>query len=116
MGLTRYRIAKQVNMLLNESSPRDFKTGDSYRAVHAIFHVITKALLRGDEVSISGFGIFRRHTRPPLRRSVCYTLQFLKSYKYLPQVMKEIPAKSVIVFKPSKVLKRMIKNAECPNK
>lgn len=81
------------------------RSGPAARAVSAVFKAIADALLRGEEVKIDGFGIFRIRTRKPTR-SPCY--YFYGKHKGSYWEVKELPEKKYVIFQPSKALERLI--------
>lgn len=88
---------------------RDPRIGPEYKVVSAILKAITDALLRGEEVSIAGFGIFKVETKPPNGRKVAYPFPLgTPPSKTSPRVYEIKEAHKVVKFYPSKVLTRYI--------
>lgn len=81
------KIAKQMNI-----SKQEAETG-----VNLFFHTIKEALMRGEEIELRGFGSFRFRQRGARAGRNPRTGQPVK-----------VPAKKVLFFKPSKLLKNMI--------
>jgi nucleoid DNA-binding protein len=99
-------LANTVAELLDIPYTFNRRTGPAAKAVNAIFAAITNALLRGEEVRIDGFGIFRIRTRKPTR-SPCYYF-YGRKHKGTYWEVKDLPEKRYVVFLPSKPLKRLI--------
>lgn len=81
------KIAKEMNISKQEAE----------QGVSVFFKTIKEALLRGEEIELRGFGSFRFRTRNP---------RVGRNPRTGKQV--EIPAKKILYFKPSKILKKMI--------
>ncbi|MFQ6109116.1 MAG: HU family DNA-binding protein [Candidatus Aminicenantales bacterium] len=81
------KIAKQMNI-----SKQEAETG-----VNLFFHTIKEALMRGEEIELRGFGSFRFRQRGARAGRNPRTGEPVK-----------VPAKKVLYFKPSKLLKNMI--------
>lgn len=93
--MTKAELVESVH-----SSIGGFSKKESAEVVDALFELIREALVRDQEVKISGFGNFSvRRKRPRMGRN--------------PQTGQPIPieARSVITFKPSQIL-RDILNSE----
>ncbi|HDJ23951.1 MAG: integration host factor subunit beta [Candidatus Aminicenantes bacterium 4484_214] len=81
------KIAKEMNISKQEAE----------LGVNIFFETIKEALLRGEEIELRGFGSFRFRTRNSRLGRNPRTGEQVK-----------IPAKKIIYFKPSKLLKKMI--------
>lgn len=103
-NLTRTKLALEVADLLQ--LPRRGRKGEAYKIVSAIFKTITTSLLSGERVSIDGFGIFELKPRNAGARYHRYYFNLTKN-PYSELV--ELPEGYKVIFKPSKVLKRMLK-------
>lgn len=108
MVLTRQVLAKEVSFLLG--LPLHYPYVAGRKLVNCILDVIISALKRGERIEIDGLGIFELYERPKMRRG-CYYF-YGRKQKGLQCIVKDIPAKNYVRFKPSKVLKRLIKNAD----
>lgn len=97
-------LSLEVVDLLGLPRPPKTFTGKGYLIVKTIFKAITDSLLRGESVSIPGFGKFIIHTRPPTRVPINYS--YGKSPG--PRQLLNLPAKRMVKFKPSRVLIEMI--------
>lgn len=102
--VTKKELAREVSIILN--LPIGNWPDPAYELVRTIQKVMTAALLRGEEVEIPGFGIFRKRVRPAMRRTCGYFYGKLNPNP--PQILKTIPAKTYIHFQPSKALLRYI--------
>lgn len=78
------------------------RVSKAYKIVGALVQAITEALQRGEDVSIPGFGIFRWRTKKATRANCGYFF----GGKGTVQMVKDIPARRYVHFKPSKVLLR----------
>lgn len=101
---TKESLAYVVSELLG--LPIGPRKGTSYKIVTTIVKTMTDALLRGESVKIRGFGIFSIRERPPTRRGFYYYIH-IKGPKR-PGAVINVPAKRYVIFKPSKVLLRLI--------
>lgn len=105
-NVTKHTLSREVADVL--SLPYCGKKGKAYDIVTAMFTSIREALLRGEEVRISGFGIFHTRTRPPTRKNRYYFpwlgLKGLHSDTIL------LPEKRYVHFTPAKPLMRMIQH------
>jgi len=81
------KLAKEMNI-----SKQEAETG-----VNLFFHAIKEALLRGEEIELRGFGSFRFRQRGARAGRNPRTGEPV-----------QVPAKKVLYFKPSKLLKNMI--------
>lgn len=113
--LTRESLATQVSDILNFSRSRaqgyhDMRTGPAAKIVNAIIKAMTSAILRGERVTIEGFGIFSIRTK---KQTKSYCMYFYGG-KGRSGILRTIPEKRYVHFEPSKVLKRMLNNEE-PN-
>ncbi|HHF43476.1 MAG: integration host factor subunit beta [Candidatus Aminicenantes bacterium] len=81
------RIAKEMNISKQEAE----------LGVSIFFETLKEALLRGEEIELRGFGSFRFRTRGPRSGRNPRTGEPV-----------QIPAKKILYFKPSKILKNMI--------
>lgn len=84
----------KAELALAVAEKAEITKGDATAAVDAVFEIIEKSLVKGDEVKISGFGIFskkeraaREGTNPSTREKIT------------------IPASASVNFKVSKTLK-----------
>lgn len=86
-------------MLMNTVADRtDMTRCEVERVIAATAEVLTEAMLSGDSVNIPGFGIFTSKERPAHTGRNPATGESV-----------EIPAKRVAIFKPSKLLKDILK-------
>lgn len=85
------------------------RKGEAWEIVNAIFITIRDALLRGEEVRISGFGIFKVREMPAYK-GYRYFYPYLRK-KGLHSEMWEFPARKKIVFQPSSVLKTLVRES-----
>ena len=100
-------FAKEVRALL-ALSPGHVKISASkeYKVVTAIINAMKEALLRGEEVSIMGFGTFRAITQPPRKRM--YACFYIPGNKHPYRRLETVPSKTRIHFRPSEGLKRFV--------
>ncbi len=77
------------------------KTGvtkrDSERAMDAVFQTLTEALAEGEQLRISGFGIFETKARAPRTARNPRTGETIR-----------LPAATALIFRPSKALKERL--------
>lgn len=106
--LNREGLAKVIHEVLDVPVKKSIRSEKEIgtKVVNAIITSIESALLRGEDVKIEGFGIFRIRTRPP-RKNLAYYFYGLKC-KGLHKEVITLPAKTYVYFQPSKVLSRMI--------
>jgi nucleoid DNA-binding protein len=116
--MTKEDIARDLRDLLQfpPTRHRNLRCSTEYRVVGAVVQAMTEALLRGEEIRIADFGIFRIRTKKATRSPVPY------SYKDIDDVVgnekaptyrgmwkiRDIPERKYVHFQPSKVLLRMI--------
>lgn len=101
--LNKEKLSDAVGDLLN--LPRCGRQGKAYTIVLAMVKVITDALLRGETISIDGFGIFRTKTYPArLRANYFYSLLGKGGHCALVPY----PETRRITFTPAKPLKRFV--------
>ena len=106
MGVTtKETLAREVSMLL-ELPIKGVRVSKGDKIVKAIQDSIVRGLLRDGKLYIRGFGIFRVITRPA-RRSPCDP-SLSNRPRGQKTTIRMIPAKKIVKFFPSKVLKRMI--------
>lgn len=108
-NLTKKKLAAEVAYLLDLPmyKHRVFH-GKAYNVVNTIFKVVIEALQRGESVSIPGFGIFQWHERPSMHRVIHYSYNGKPATKNSPKIVNSLPSKRRVIFKPSKVLQRII--------
>ena len=100
-GTTTESISYIVGELLGY--PKHNRHGKAYEITKAVLNSIAKALQRGEQVSIAGFGILRVVPCKPRVRCCYYGLTKNGYWE-----MKDFSGKNRVIFKPSKVLKRLI--------
>jgi len=81
------KLSKDMNITKQEAE----------NGVNVFFDTIKEAIKRGEEIELRGFGSFRIRKRGPRSGRNPRTGEQVK-----------VPAKKVIYFKPSKILKQMI--------
>src|ERR1041384_4231417 len=100
--LTKEKIGREICYLLDLPYGNNSRVSEGYRIAQRVIDVITSALLRGEEVSIAGFGIFRPHTIQSRRGPV----SFFRDGKMQTSYVTTYPTKKTFRFEPSKVLLR----------
>jgi len=84
--------------LINKlSKDMDITKQEAENGVNIFFDTLKEAIKRGEEIELRGFGSFRIRKRDPRSGRNPRTGERVK-----------VPAKKVIYFKPSKILKQMI--------
>jgi nucleoid DNA-binding protein len=105
-SVTKHTLAREVAYILD--LPLEGRQGKAYEVVQTILRVVADALMRGETISIPGFGIFTPHLIPSRNRSFTFSYTG-KPFDPNPNIGVEmVPAKKKIIFKPSKVLQRML--------
>ncbi len=84
----------KAELALAVAEKAEIAKGDAQAAVDAVFEIIEKALVKGEEVKVSGFGIFSKKERAAREGTNPSTQEKIK-----------IPASSSVNFKVSKTLK-----------
>lgn len=104
--MNREDLAWDIHELLQFPKPEHFniRASKAYKIVGHIVRTMIEALERGEEIRISGFGVFRLITQPARRRNHGY----FHNLKFIQNEIKTHKARKVVHFKPSKVLKRFI--------
>lgn len=102
-------LARILNDILELPTPRQPRTGKSYKLVTALIQTIKEALANGRSVSIPGFGILKVKTRPA-RKSFCFPYTYMKMGGSAYQV--NVPARKYVQFVPSKPLVRLLQEKE----
>lgn len=105
MAVTKDTLAREVAEVLELPFAR--RHGTAYKIIVSMFKSMSDALLRGEEIKIDGFGIFRLRERPPTRHGAVYHYHLKQRAD---SIVIELPAKKYITFIPSKPLKRFINN------
>ena len=100
-GTTAESLSYIVGELLGY--PRHNRHGKAYEITKAVLTSIAGALQRGEQVSIAGFGILKVVPCKPRVRCCYYGLT-----KHGHWEMKDFSGKKRVIFKPSKVLKRLV--------
>ena len=103
-SVTKEHLGRIVSELLDLPYAR--RHGEAYKTVQAIQQAITEALLRGERVSVAGFGIFEITTKPKQKRRASYF--FGRRIKNPTSEIREYPERQYVKFKPSKALLRFI--------
>ena len=84
----------KAELALAVAEKAEIAKGDAQAAVDAVFEIIEKALVKGDEVKVSGFGIFSKKERAAREGTNPSTQEKI-----------QIPASASVNFKVSKTLK-----------
>ena len=113
-SLNKDEMSKEIALLLG--LPRWKEWGKAYEIVKAVFTSMIEALLRGERIKIAGFGIFYIRERAPTRSPWACSYKVPGEYvgnKHPPKyrgvwLIKELPAKKYVAFKPSKALLRLV--------
>lgn len=98
-------IARIVEDVLEFRDYRHPRASKSYKIVRSILKTIEAAVLRGEDVKIAGFGIFRIIERPARKHPVCYFYGLKRLNNHL---IESHAARRYVVFQPSKALKRFV--------
>jgi DNA-binding protein HU-beta len=103
--LTKVKLAREVATILQ--IPYLERKGEAYRTVKAIFEVITKALLRGETVRVTGLGTFSIRRRPARKRQRT-PVWFLGVGKGPCTILKtKVPAKNYVHFRPARAIRQI---------
>jgi DNA-binding protein HU-beta len=107
--LTWYeRVGREVTEVLDLTYPKFHRVGPGYNAVRAVFKAIAAALQRGEKVSVYGFGTFELKHRAPKRVGVLWVTHDGK-HRYASRGDNlYTQAKTIVVFKPSPKLRKLI--------
>lgn len=104
----RDKLATEISYVLN--MPVRYRHGKASTIVRAVLDSVANALHRGERVKIPGFGVFFIRERRATRRR-CYYF-YGRKQKGLYTKIELLPAKKRVVFKPSKVLIKLINEKE----
>ncbi len=84
----------KAELALAVAEKAEIAKGDAQAAVDAVFEIIEKSLVKGEDVKVSGFGIFSKKERAAREGTNPSTQEKI-----------QIPASSSVNFKVSKTLK-----------
>ena len=88
--MNKKQLSKKIYEKVRHQRP-DTSGKEVYECVVEIFKIVQEALLRGEKVKVSGFGTLMVKTRKPKKG------MNIKEGKIV-----DVPARKVVVFKPSK--------------
>jgi nucleoid DNA-binding protein len=108
--LTKRKIAQEVGYLLDlpVQGPHGTFHGPAFQLVNTVIKVVVEALQRGESVFIPGFGTFKWKSYPLGTKYISYSYNGEPATKHSPRIIQPLHPKKRVIFKPSKVLKRML--------
>ena len=104
--IIREDIAKNIEELLYLPKAKNFRKSVAYRLAGKIQDAIIETILESGDLKIERFGIFRIKTYPERKRIKNHIPYF--NCKDYPRTIEDYPASRRVIFKPSKVLKRLV--------
>ena len=88
----------KADLILEVSEREDISKSDAEAIIEQFLSLIESELIKGNQVKLSGFGVFEKKTRKARKGTDPSTHEHIT-----------IPASSTVVFRPSKLFKNRIK-------